>query len=293
MVRQLRRGMFLQEAGAEQFAYWPNEQAQLGARVMNVGPAERTVEVRMTIRDAHTKVLLSQSTELTVPARESRRWDKLTATFGPEPATYSVSTELLREGTVIDRIEHEINVLDTRVPARQEFMTVQGTNFVRDGRPWYPVGVNYWPLYVSGMDHADFWAGWLPPRYYDPALVEQDLTRLETLGINLVSIQAPDKQFHRNLLDFVRRCEKHGVFVNLFCGLASPLAFQEKELKDFLTTTRLADNPTIMAYDTFFKVIGAAVGTTSGERGSPSSTGASRRPKRTGEWRDGVIPKGC
>ena len=92
---------------------------------------------------------------------------------------------------MIDRIEHEINVLETRVPARQEFMTVQGTNFVRGGHPWYPVGINYWPLYVSGMDHEDFWAGWLPQRYYDPALVEQDLTRLEALGINMVSIQAP------------------------------------------------------------------------------------------------------
>ena len=43
------------------------------------------------------------------------------------------------------------------------------------------------------------------------------------------------------------------MFVNLFCGLASPLAFQENELKDFLTTARLADNPTIMAYDTIWE----------------------------------------
>ena len=70
MVRRLRRGVFLQEAGAEHFAYWPNEQAQLGASVVNVGPAEQTVEVRMTIRDSHAKVLLSQSTELDVCQQE-------------------------------------------------------------------------------------------------------------------------------------------------------------------------------------------------------------------------------
>ena len=95
-------------------------------------------------------------------------------------------------------------------------------------QPWYPVGVNYWPLYVSGMHHDDFWSGWLQQRYYDPELVEQDLERMKALGINLVSIQAPRPQFYRNLLDFVCRCRKHDVYVNLFCGLASPLAISRK-----------------------------------------------------------------
>ncbi|MHB8969399.1 MAG: glycoside hydrolase 5 family protein [Pirellulaceae bacterium] len=255
IVTRLRRGVFLQEAGAEHFAYWPNEQAQLGARVVNVGSAEQTVEVRITICDAQAdaKVLLSQSTTMNVLSRENGCWDKLTFAVGPEPATYTVSTELLREGTLLDRIDHDINVLDTRVPAKQEFMMVQGSNFYRGGRPWYPVGINYWPLYVSGMDHEDFWAGWHPQRYYDPVQVEQDLVRMKALGINMVSIQAPDKQFYRNLLDFVYRCRKHDIFVNLFCGLASPLAFQEKELQEYIATARLADNPTIMAYDTIWE----------------------------------------
>jgi hypothetical protein len=73
------------------------------------------------------------------------------------------------------------------------------------------------------------------------------------LGINLVSIQAPDLPHYRNLLDFARRCRAHGIFVNLYCGLASPLAFRERELREYLATARLADNPAIMAYDTIWE----------------------------------------
>jgi len=61
-----------------------------------------------------------------------------------------------------------------------------------------------------------------------------DLERMAALGINLVSIQAPDQRFYRHLLDFTARCRQHGVYVNLYCGLAPPLAFQEKELQEFL-----------------------------------------------------------
>jgi hypothetical protein len=207
----------------------------------------------MTVCDANAQVLWSQTTTLTVPPHDSRRWEGPIMPAGTQPATCQVTTELWHKGIVVDRIEHDIQVLDTRMPAKNEFMTVRGNNFYVGDSVWYPVGVNYWPLYVSGMFQDDFWAGWLQQRYYDPALVEEDLERMTALGINLVSIQSPDPKFYRNLLDFVGRCRKHNVYVNLFCGLASPLAFRENELRDFITTAKLVDNPTIMAYDTIWE----------------------------------------
>ena len=144
-------------------------------------------------------------------------------------------------------------MLDTRPADPSEFIRVSGSDFVLNGQKWYPVGVNFWPLYVSGMDQDDFWAGWLRSAYYEPELVEEDLLRMKSLGINLVSIQANDPQYYRNLLDFTRRCAAHGIYVNLFCGLASPLAFREQPLREFIETARLADNPTIMAYDTIWE----------------------------------------
>lgn len=253
IAARLRNGLFLREAGSEQFAYWPGESVQLGAEVVNVGPTDRTAEVRLVVRDLQERVVWSQSTTLQVSSRESSRWGNLTMAARLEPGTYRVATELVLDSAVVDRIEHELRVLDVSAPASDEFLTVRGNQFYRGDRPWYPVGVNYWPLYVSGMQQDDFWAGWLQQRFYDPELVEEDLRRMAVLGINLVSIQAPDLQFHRNLLDFLARCRRHDIYVNLYCGLASPLGFREKELREFITTARLADNPAIMAYDTIWE----------------------------------------
>jgi hypothetical protein len=93
-----------------------------------------------------------------------------------------VRTELYVGDVLIDSIAHEVQVLDARVPDRGEFLTVQGNQFLRAGQPWNPVGVNYWPHYIAGMDAQDFGAGWLRTGYYDPELVEGDLVRMEKLG---------------------------------------------------------------------------------------------------------------
>jgi len=76
---------------------------------------------------------------------------------------------------------------------------------------------------------------------------------MKALGINMVSIQSNDPQHHRNLIDFIHRCGCHDIYVNLFCGLASPIAFREPELRQFIHTARLADNPHVMAYDTIWE----------------------------------------
>ncbi len=275
IVERLRAGVFLREAGSEQFAYWPGETIRLGAEVVNVGMVDRSAEVCVTVRDAQQQ-LVRETQSLDLPPRETRRWEGPAWTAGREPATYQVCTELRHAGVLVDRVEHEIHVLETRTPAPDEFLAVRGNDFYVNDRPWNPVGVNYWPLYVSGMHRDDFWAGWLQQRYYDPELVEQDLARMAAIGINLVSIQAPQLASHRNLLDFLCRCRKHNIYVNLFCGLASPLGFREQELKEYLSTARLPDNATIMAYDTIW------------EPGNYVFQGE-RRAAWDAQWRDWVI----
>ncbi len=57
----------------------------------------------------------------------------------------------------------------------------------------------------------------------------------------------------RNLLDFLQRCAAHRIYVNLFCGLASPLDFREQQLREFISVTHLDANPVVMAYDTIWE----------------------------------------
>lgn len=253
IAARLRSGVFFREAGAEQFAYWPGEPIRLGADIVNTGLSAQKADVRLTVRDQQDKVLWTQTTSVEVAARANRRWENLSTNVDSRPATLKVSAELTLNGRVVDRIDHDLRVLDAGKPSKSEFISVRGSQFYLGEQPWYPVGVNYWPLYVSGMQQDDFWTGWLHQRYYDPELVEQDLQRMESIGINLVSIQSSPPQYYRNLLDFIARCRAHHIYVNLFCGFASPLEFREKELKDYITTARLADNSTIVAYDTIWE----------------------------------------
>lgn len=253
MAARIRRGVFLREAGATEFACWPGERIEFSAEVVNVGMEPQTVEVRLSVRDEQGKDELSRSESLSLDVGRSWRSETVTLTAGSASTTYVVRTELYCGGKQIDSIEHEVHVLDPRMPDRSEFLSVQGNQFMRQGHPWNPVGVNYWPRYIAGMDAQDFGAGWLRTAYYDPKLVEDDLARMEELGINLVSIQAPELPHHRNLLDFIERCRRHHILVNLYCGWASPLSFREKELREYITTARLPQNPTLVAYDTIWE----------------------------------------
>lgn len=252
-VRRLRDGVFLVEGGARQFSYWPGEPVEVGARVMNWGQAPAALRVRLIVTaktgQARGRQLFAAVAPLNVVAGDSpsltRSWNPL----GHDNTPCEVTVELLRDGRVIDRIAHEIGFLATVTPRHDEFITTRDNNFMLRGRAWYPVGINYWPLYVSGMDGGDYRLGWLMPGYYDPEEVDKDLQRMTRLGMNMVSIQMEGPPAQRNLLDFLRRCATHGIHVNGFLTGASPIGFNESEVADFIRAGRLDQNSTLFAYD--------------------------------------------
>ncbi|MBT3377809.1 MAG: hypothetical protein HN742_40390 [Lentisphaerae bacterium] len=276
VARHIVDGLFLVEGGTAHSAYWPDEAVEAGARVQNLGKQNANVTVTCSFTRAgqpepfHRNVTEHQL----LVRRETTVRDTLVLPI-KGPGTCQVRTELRREGRVIDHITQDLSVLDPKSAAPKEFISVAGTDFTLAGKPWYPVGINYWPLYVSGMDHADYWAGWLDHRFYEPALIEEDLGRMADQGMNMVSVQSNDPRFYRNLLDFAQRCKRYGIRINLYCGLASPLAFQEDKLKAFLATSRLHQNPTVFAYDTIW------------EPGNHVFRGSGRN-KWDGKWREWI-----
>ena len=247
----LREGAILEEAGPRHLAYWPGEDIGIGARMHAFGTVLEA-QLDLEIRE-DGKAVWQRSERLRIEAGSSG----FECSWRPpaEPTTYTFRATLRRAATnaVLDRIEHEFAVLDPALAPQSEFLTVREGDFWLRGEKWYPVGINYWPLYVSGMDHGDYSAGWLRDRYYEPNLVEQDLAHMADMGLNMVSVQSPPLAYHRNLLDFSRRCARHGIRINLYCGLASPLAFDESALREYLETTRLPGNATVFAYDTVWE----------------------------------------
>jgi hypothetical protein len=245
---RLAAGAVLEEAGTGQFAYWPGEPVRVGARTRVLGEHPTATTLDLTIERGGRTVWRER---VTPPRRDA---GDCGFTWQPpdEPGEYTFRARLNgAEGA--DELVHTFAVLDPAPAAREAFITAKDGDFWLSGRKWYPVGVNFWPLYVSGMEPADYGSGWLRDPYYAPALVERDLAQLADMGINLVSIQTPPPREYRNLLDFLRRCARRGIHANLYMGQASPLAFNEKELKAYLETARLPDNATVFAYDTVWE----------------------------------------
>lgn len=243
-VLRLTSGSCLDEAGAQHFAYWPDEPVTLGARVRTWGKKEGG---RISF-----EVLENQRTVW----RQDVQAAPYRVTWKPAvtPQHYTVRTRLLdAEGTVIDQIEHTLFVLDPAPAPRSDFLTVRNGNFWYKEKKWYAVGVNYWPLYVSSMPVSDYNEGWLRNRFYAPEWVEQDIRQMRDMSINLVSIQIPPVAEYRNLLHFLQLCKLAGIWVNIFMPSASPLAFNKEALATYLSEARLPGNATVFAYDTIWE----------------------------------------
>jgi hypothetical protein len=248
-AERMTRGVMFEEAGTGQFAYWPGEPVRLGARIRAFGGGRQEAGVTLDVLDGARVVWRErvQRTLETGAADCAFVWQPPAA-----PGAYTFRARLEAGGRA-DELRHDFVVLDPAPAPKSAFITAKDGDFWREGSKWYPVGVNYWPLYVSGMDPADYWPGWLRDAYYSPSQVERDLRQMADMGINLVSIQNPPPAEYRNLLHFVQLCKRQGVFVNLYVGQASPLAFNEKELKGFLETSRVSGNATVFAYDTIWE----------------------------------------
>jgi hypothetical protein len=254
VARRICKGVFFAEAGSTKFSCWPDETVKLGARVINTGAEGASAAVRITIATKEGgPPAFTESFQVTIAPNDTTTvetsWNP--ARFDSE--VYTVTAELLENGRPLDVISHELGILATEKASPDEFVTVNGGDFRLRGKKWYPVGINFWPLYVSGSEPGDYNLGWLAPGFYDPEETERDLERMAAVGINMVSIQLGPRENIPNLLDFLRRCRKYDIKVNGFMGLASPLDFNEKELGAFIEEARLSENPVLFAYDTIWE----------------------------------------
>lgn len=134
-------------------------------------------------------------------------------------------------------------------------VSISGNRFAVNGQSWFANGVNYWPLYVSGLEQPDYWMGWLNKPFYIPEFIERDLDTLAFIGINLVSIQYSQVEEAPQLRDFVARCGGHGIKVNIFLNGAHPTepsaddALDQRPFMELLRAADLRGNPHVFAYD--------------------------------------------
>ncbi len=246
---RLHNGFMFIEAGADNFSVWLGEKVELGARILCFGQSTKNVDLKFEIKKQDGTVALNKKFKTNFKNGKVYTTNFISTAEKKEGEIFSVNVELIQNKKVIDKISHELAILDKGATNKEDFVQVNGNQFVLNGKIWEPAGMNYWPAYVAGMEIKDFFAGWLNRCFYEPEEVERDLTLMEKLGINMVSIQNFNLQTYPELLDFLRRCSTHKIKVNLFLTTSSPLNFKEKETRQYIENGKLAGNPALFAYD--------------------------------------------
>lgn len=263
MARRISRGIYLSHAGADEFSYWPGEKMLLGAVVVNYGAERSVADVTIRVTSENDPgTVFKKKRKFRIPPGETLKMAFGEIAVDAAAGGYKVRTELAEEGGTIDVIEHEVGLLSSKNVPRDAFISAEGTKFKLRGEDWYPVGANYWPRSAIATEQIDYLYHWLTPGYYDPGQIEDDLQRFQEMGGNFIAIRAHYLENRRTLLDFMRRCRNHDIYVYLliqthevtvephyFEGLMMPFHFQEEKVADFIQETRMAENPALFAWD--------------------------------------------
>jgi len=241
----------LAEAGAEFYGYFPDEKPRLGARACAVAAG---LSARFTVSaGTGARPVLTRTVRLTPEAggvAASLTWDPPRLDAG----RYAVRVTLLRNGRPVDEVGHEITVRQPigtpNLSRPSSWVTVENGQFSLAGKPWYPHGVNYMPSSGVAAEDGHYFEQWLSSESYDPVVIERDLKRIREIGFNMVSVFIYTESTHNhNLIDLLNRCDAHGLRVNLSLRPGTPLDFEWPAIGEIIKANRLADDPTVFAYD--------------------------------------------
>lgn len=236
--------------GSDKFTYFTTEPVMLGAKAVNPIKKNVSITIRLTaLKGNSVQYKVEKSTTL-APMEEF----SFEEPWKPEGKgeDYHAVAELVENGQVIDSIEHQIAVIENFPDLRPEDrFAVKDGKFMFGGAVWKPVGLNYWPSYVAGLEPFDYYQHWLTPRFYDPVEVEKDIYMMEKMGMNVVSIQYTSREQAPALVDFLRRLNNHKIKANIFLGYSDPMSgnYNKKTMWELINAAKLVNNPAVFAYD--------------------------------------------
>ncbi|QHI69711.1 glycoside hydrolase 5 family protein [Tichowtungia aerotolerans] len=263
VVQGMLRGTFLMEGGSEHFIYTDSpKEVLLGAHTV-VSPLEqdpRSLKLLWTVTDADGETVVFRQGQSMyrqgsrIPETDGGFMDhfqKFQIEEGLKAGTYIVTTELMDEDGVIDRISHEMNVWKPKPVEERKYVTTDGGQFMLNGKPWFGYGINYMPSSGVALENTTDYEFFVNRTAYDPAIIDEDLEMLQSIGFNLISTFIYYRDIDtRNILDLLLRAEKYGMKVNL--GLrphADPMQFNVREVEDLIRENRLAEHDAVIAYD--------------------------------------------
>jgi hypothetical protein len=270
LAARMCEGIYLYMGGSQYYTYFEGDEVRLGATVMNFKDTKSLpLKVRIEVRPkGKREIVFEKEFTFTIDARQDYSLD---CYWKPERSTYNlydVQTELLMNGRIIDLIIHEMGVWKSKPLEKRNYMTYKNGNFYVEGKPWYAHGVNYMPSSGIAIEDQENFEYWVSARSYDPEVIERDLSRIERMGLNTVSVFIYYQSIEAmNLPDLLRRCENHGLKVHLSLRPhADPRQFKWKEVKALITQNRIPENDCVFAYDIAWE---RGWGTYDGSYGNP------------------------
>jgi hypothetical protein len=253
VAQRIRTGVFILDAGADLYTYRQGEPVRLGFRLLPLGSAAGTeLTARIKLVDQETQAVVTTRSWPVEPdaGRVTVVQDSWHPTVWPD-AGYRVEAELVQDGTVIDRAQHDIHPW---VPDEEpSFVQVRDGRFVLNDRPWRAHGVNYHPSSTVATVDWNLFLEWFGRRSYDPEVIDRDLSRIVGMGLNSVSVQVWHSQVlkYDNLLDFLRRLDRHGLKANLAMPLSPLLELDDRwtRYRRMVEELDLASVDAVFAYD--------------------------------------------
>jgi hypothetical protein len=211
LLARIESGAFLTSAGTELFCYLTGEPIGVGAKA--VDGREKLSKLRTEVsRDVRAMIGANwyPSDDEPIDLRGQLDIDSL------KPGYYTVETTASVGDKVVDRIRYDFSVVDAERVLGPDMVTVKDGDFYLQGEKWYPIGINFWPLYCSGHEPYQYRTlSWQSPGQYDPEWLDLDLDQVVALGMNSISVQFPGLSAVRSMMDFLERCRNRRIKVNI------------------------------------------------------------------------------
>ncbi|MBP5274547.1 MAG: hypothetical protein ILO36_06395 [Abditibacteriota bacterium] len=229
-------------AGTSSFSYMPGEKIAAGAKAAG---GEGTF----------TNIRISDENGRAIFEKRIKTGSEVCFSI-KEPGLYKAEASLEAGGKTVDAITQPFSVFDPRSRTRENSVRSENGHLWIGNEKWVPVGVNYWPMYASGVPlrTAEGGGAWLQADAYLPDRIEADLRLLKEMNVNTVSTQYLGITEAPQLRDFLERCEKYGIKVHLFVNGCHPLDIKRREAGDMVKAACLGRARAMFCYDLGWEV---------------------------------------
>lgn len=253
MIKQIAERMkeprFIIDGGSNCFTYFKGQEMTLGARIADTRGIASSSIVRMTVSDtASGKQAFRKEWTMNLTPNEIK---SVSQTWKPDSFPikgFTIKTELVSDGKVIDSISHEAFVYQPK--KKPQFVKIKDGEFMLNGKVWRPNGTNYMPSSGSAMEDGVIFGTWLSAKAYDPEVIERDIRNMKAMGLNAVTVFLfYDDLKTQNLVDLLRRLDLHDMKANVSLRPGTPMDFPWAMTKEMIEYSQLVGNDTVFAYD--------------------------------------------